>query len=104
MAQEYLRVFKPFDVEEVKKHLLILGDLKGDCASCRALGINPDQGVCPECRTDFKYVTSRRLESHAGERFQFAKKMQERRPDLIVIDYSDYTKVMGKKKARDFFG
>lgn len=102
---EYLRVFKPFDLAEVQQHMLILGDLVGDCASCRALGIEPySTTVCPECGTPFKYVTSRRLESHSGERFHLAKRMAEKRPDLIFIDYTDFSKAVGQKKARDFFG
>jgi len=30
--------------------------------------------------------------------------MAEKRPELIFIDYDDYSKAIGKKKARDFFG
>lgn len=101
---EYFRVFKPYDIEDIKKHLVIMGDLSADCAACRALGIdavaNPS---CPECGTYFKYVTSRRMEAHPGERFSWAKRIEERRPDLIKIDYTDYMKLLGQKKARDFF-
>ncbi len=101
---EYLRVFKPFDIEDVRKHLIIWGDLSGDCAACRALGIDTYRATqCPECGTPFKYVTSRRLESHPGERFSIVRRMQEKRPDLTFIDYTDYSKVLGQKKARDFF-
>ncbi len=105
MTREFLRTFQPYDFEDVEKHLLIMGDLKGDCASCRALGIDSYSAkTCPECGTPFKYVTSRRLESSPGERFQWAKRVRESRPELILIDYSDYQKILGKKKARDFFG
>ena len=34
MGQHYLRTYKPFVLEEVKKNLLIIGDLTGNCASC----------------------------------------------------------------------
>ena len=102
---EFLRVFKPFDIEDVRKHLLIMGDLSGDCGACRALGIDSYQATqCPECGTPFKYVTSRRLEANPGERFQLARRVFEKRKDLVFIDYTDYTKVLGQKKARDFFG
>lgn len=103
--QDFLRVFQPFDIEDVKKHLLIMGDLAGDCASCRALGLDFYQATqCKECGTPFKYLTSRRLEANPGERFGLARRMREKRPDLIFIDYTDYTKLIGQKKARDFFG
>lgn len=104
MDQCFLRVYKSFDLEDVKKHLLIAGDLSGDCASCRALGIDSYTAKqCPECGTPFKYGTSRRLDAHPGERFRFAKRMLEKRPDLILIDHTDYTQMIGQKKARDFF-
>ena len=104
MTDEFLRVFKKFDIEDVRKHLLIAGDLTGDCAACRALGINVlSAGQCPECGTPFRYLSSRRTELNPAERFQFARRMSEKRPDLILIDYTDYMKVIGQKKARDFF-
>lgn len=104
MAGEYLRTFKPYDIEEVRKHLLIMGDLSGDCGACRELGIDSYAAAqCPHCGAVFKYLTSRRLESHPGERFQWARKMHERRPSLILIDYTDYAKTISRKKARDFF-
>ena len=105
MAKEYLRRFELFDIEDVEKHLLIMGDLKADCASCRELGIDVYSAkACPACGTPFKYLTSRRLERHPGETFHEVRRLKEKRPDLIFIDYSDYSKVLGKKKARDFFG
>ena len=104
MSGEYLRTYRHFDIEEVKKHLLIFGDLSADCASCRALGIDGYQArECPQCKTPFKYATSRRLDLHPGERFPWVRRVQEKRPDLVVIDYSDYTKTIGHKQARDFF-
>ena len=105
MATEFLRIFKRYDIEEVRSHLLIMGDLTGDCAACRELGIDVMRAhECPKCGTPFKYLASRRLEAHPGERFQFAVRMSEKRPDLVLLDYTDYTKAMGQKKARDFFG
>ena len=104
MSREFLRTWHEYDIEEVQKHLLILGDLTGDCASCRELGIHYQEAKeCPRCRTSFKYVTSRRLETHPGERFQIVSRTRDRRPDLAFIDYEDYKRTLGRKKARDFF-
>lgn len=100
---EYLRVFQPFDIEEVRQHLLLTGDLTSDCGACKEIGLDSSSRTCPKCGVTYKYVTSRRLENNPGERFQWARRMKERRPDLIMIDYSDYSKIMGQKKARDFF-
>lgn len=105
MSREYIRIFQELDINEVKKHLLITGDLSGDCAACQALGLDLYHvTACPECGTSFKFITSRRLESHPGERFSLARRYREKRPDLQFIDYTDYQKVLGQKKARDFFG
>lgn len=105
MTQEYLRVFQSFNIEDVRDHLLIMGDLSGDCAKCRALGVDSYTAKeCPECHTPYQYITSRRLEANPGERFQWARRIREKRPDLILVDYTDYTKAIGHKKAKDFFG
>ncbi|MBI3306223.1 MAG: hypothetical protein HYZ84_00250 [Candidatus Omnitrophica bacterium] len=104
MSREFLRTYHEYDIEEVKKHLLIWGDLTADCASCRALGLDGyTVKVCPQCSTSFKYITSRRSEEHSSERFQIVRRAKDKRPELIFIDYSDYTKTLGQKKARDFF-
>ena len=102
--QQYLRIFKSFDIEEVRKHLIIMGDLSADCGSCRMLGIDAIAAKsCPQCGTQFKYAASRRVSNNPGERFGWAKRTQEKRPDLILIDFEDYSKILGQKKARDFF-
>ena len=104
MPREFLRTWQTYDLEEVEKHLLFLGDLTGDCASCRQLGIHyQDARECPRCKTLFKYVTSRRLETHPGERFQIVSRLRDKRPDLVFIDYEDYKRTLGRKKAREFF-
>lgn len=103
MAKQYMRTYQEFDLDDITKHLLLLGDLSADCAACRAFGIPGNNAAqCPECGTTFKYVTSRRLEHHSGERFSLVRRTRERRPDLIFIDYTDYNTLVGKKKARDF--
>ncbi|PIQ87250.1 MAG: hypothetical protein COV74_01645 [Candidatus Omnitrophica bacterium CG11_big_fil_rev_8_21_14_0_20_45_26] len=104
MAQLFVRVWKNFEIEEVKKHLLFMGDSSGDCANCRAFGLDPwSAKSCPECKTTFQFFTSRRFQTHPGERFSFAKRAHDKRPELICIDYEDYMKAIGDKKARDFF-
>ncbi len=103
-GKEFLRTYLPYDITEMKQYLLIMGDLSADCAACKALGIDGYAArQCPQCGTPFKYITSRRLETHGEERFRLVRRMREKRPDLAVIDYTDYIKTLGHKKARDFF-
>ncbi|MBI4388392.1 MAG: hypothetical protein HY582_05060 [Candidatus Omnitrophica bacterium] len=101
---QFLRNWKEFDIQDITRHLLILGDLSGDCANCRELGIDTWKALeCPKCHTKFKFIASRRSADHPGERFQLARRMSEGRRDLMVVDYDDYHRTIGGQKARDFF-
>ena len=100
----WIRIWSHKDFGEIEQHLMIIGDLKGDCAHCREFALDYKQvRQCPKCGTVFHYITSRRLESHPGERFQIVKRKNEIRPDLVWIDYEDYKKLTDRQKARDFF-
>ena len=92
---EFIRVWKEFDIQDISEHLLIVGDITGDCSKCRALGIDYSKAkACPKCETNFKYITSRTRET---------RRIKNKRPDLIFIDFEDYKKATGKIKARDLF-
>ena len=104
MAKEYIRTYKEWDFNEIQKQILILGDLTATCGACQEIGLKTDEVQCPHCGTYFRFATSRRLESHPGERFKLAKKVLEQRPDFVFIDYADYQKILGQKKVRDIFG
>jgi hypothetical protein len=92
---ELIRVWKEFDIADVSKHLLIVGLLTADCSNCRELGIDYSTAKsCPKCGVDFKYIASRSKE---------IKKIKNRRPDLIFIDFEDYKKTIGEIKAKNFF-
>ncbi len=105
MSRIFLRVYQPYSIEEVRRSLLILGEVTGNCAQCGEMGLNHrDIAVCPHCGARFRFIASRRLETHAAERFQFAKRMADERPDLILIDLGDYQKSDASAKARDLLG
>lgn len=102
--QVWLRVWTQKDLSDVEQHLLIVGDVKGDCASCREVGLDYKTiKQCPQCHTTFQYVTSRRFASHPGERFGIVKRLNEARSDLIWIDYDDFKTLSGRQRARQFF-
>lgn len=104
MNSVWLRVWSERDLTQIEPHLLILGDLKADCGNCKELGLDYKTVTqCPKCQTRFQFVTSRRFETHPGERFQIVRCLAEVRKDLICIDYDDYKKLTGRQKARDFF-
>lgn len=92
---EFIRVWKELELNDVSEHLLIVGVTVGDCSKCRALGIEYSTAkACPKCGTDFKYAASRTKE---------IRKIKNKRPDLIFIDFEDYTRVTSQIKARKFF-
>jgi hypothetical protein len=101
----YMRIWQTVDVEAVKKHLLIVGELTGDCASCRELGIPYASAKnCPQCGTDFHFVTARSAVGSAKTSGGVVKRIKDKRPDLTFIDHDDYIALTGKQSARDFFG
>ena len=96
----YLRIWRPCNVDEITKHLVIVGDVTANCASCRELGIEYAQvKTCPKCGTDFKFIAAR----NAGKIGGTVKRIINRRPDLTFIDYDDYKGITGKQQARDLF-
>jgi hypothetical protein len=99
-----IRLWRSFDLEEVREHLMVVGDTVGDCSHCRALGIDPwNAKKCQECGAEFRYISSRRLSAHPSERFRWIRRVQQARPDLSVIDYEDFQKAAAEQKAKDFF-
>lgn len=99
MNTKLIRVYKAMDVGQIKEHLLIYGDLSGQCANCQAMEVKLEMVSCPNCRTDFRYVAFRNIKHHLPKLVQ----LNESRPDLTFIDYEDYSRTLGAKKAEDFF-
>ena len=101
----YIRVWQACDVQEITKHLLIVGDITADCASCRELGIDyASVKSCPKCRTVFRFITSRNAGKLDRNKGGTVKRIKERCPDLTFIDYEDYKDITGKQQARELFG
>ena len=101
----YIRVWQSVDIENVTKHLVIVGDITGDCAQCRELGIAyASAKTCPQCGTEFRFITARSATGSVKMSGATVKRLKDRRPDLTFIDYDDYKSITGKQAARDFFG
>ena len=100
---DYLRIWEERDLTEIGAHLLIVGDTLGDCATCRCLGIDLTKKMCPECNTEFRFVASRRIESHPGEAFRIVKRLRQARPDLTFIDHADFKRLTDRAKGKDIF-
>jgi len=95
-----IRFWQEAEIEFLKNHLLIAGDLSGDCANCKQVGIDYKIAKeCPNCHTDFKYIASRSSLADGG----FVRRIKQARPELVFIDFSDFKKATEKNKAQEFF-
>ena len=98
-----MRQWREFDINEVKQHLMLAGELTANCENCQQLAIDFNtQKRCPQCNTEFKYISFRTKNRKEEELFAIFR-LQEKRPDLIVIDYNDIKWACGKTKAQDIF-
>lgn len=93
----YIRIWQNLDLEEIQGHLLIAGDPKADCANCREIGIDVSNKFCPKCKTEFKYIATRIQGGHVQ-----AKRLKAKRPDLIIIELSDFKEAQARDQAREF--
>lgn len=102
MTNYYIRIAKEMDFELVSKHLLVVGDLSGDCFSCRHFGIDyAREKYCPQCKTDFRYIS---LRKPAGAvRTAHISKICQKRPDLTYVEYNDVKEIADRQKAKEFF-
>ncbi len=102
MATYYLRTGREFDFDEVSKHLLVVGELSGDCFSCREFGIDyTREKYCPQCKTDFRYISYRKNADSVTT--ALIAKLCSRRPDLVYVEYSDIKDISDRLKAKNFF-
>jgi hypothetical protein len=101
MKQSLIRVWQSFDSDQVKKQLLLAGELTANCENCQHLGIDyVTIRKCPQCQTAFKYIGFR-TKSNKAEELSAIKRLAEKRPDLIIIDYQDIKRACGKSQAHN---
>jgi hypothetical protein len=102
MAQVFIRTAQSLDFEEVSKHLLVIGDLTGDCFSCKHFGIDyAREKYCPGCHTDFRYMASRKpAEANNGA---LVSRLCQKRPDLTYVEFSDIKDIYDRAKAKSIF-
>jgi len=98
MDGKFLRVYKKLDIYQIKTNLLIYGDLGGSCAACQKIDIKLEDHHCPECGTEFKYISFRNVKAHMPK----LQKLAAQRPGLVFVDYDDYSRQIGALKAKEF--
>lgn len=98
MGEKLTRVYKKMDISSVKEHLMIYGDLSAACAHCNEMNFKLEATHCPECKTEFKYISFRNIKTHIPK----IQKLLVERPKLVIIDYDDYKRNLGALKAEEF--
>ncbi|MCA9392651.1 MAG: hypothetical protein KC897_08130 [Candidatus Omnitrophica bacterium] len=99
MAERFIRTYTKLDLSQITPHLLIYGDLSGTCAQCQKIDVKLNDPVCPECKTEFKYIAFRNIKSHMPK----LTKLLAQRPSVVIIDHDDYKREKAASQAEDFF-
>ena len=92
----FIRKWKEFDLKEVEKNLLVIGELSSECFSCHTIGIDSSAQKCPECGIEFKFVAFRRRVTP-----NYLRKLRDEFPSAILIDFDDFKRAVGKRDARN---
>lgn len=99
---ERVRIWTEVDIHEIENHITLVDDKFAFCPGCKEMGIKIE-GLksCPKCNREFKYVTAR--ESRGLKGLEMIGRIRKKLPDLTFVDYDDYERVTGKKKAESLF-
>jgi hypothetical protein len=90
-----LRVWKELDLQDVEKHLIVIGELSAECFPCHKVGLDKKALSCPGCGTHFKYMGFRRKVD-----LNYLRRSRQDFPHLIFIDFDDFKRVTAKRDAR----
>ena len=97
-----LRVWQELDLDTVKRHLLLIDDLYGACASCKQIGLNYlKDSKCSGCGTDFKYLATRLKDS--AETGKILSRIKKENLGLTLIDREDYEAALAQKNIGSLF-
>jgi hypothetical protein len=98
---EYVRIWTEVDIQSITDHIIVVDDKYGFCPGCRQIGIKIEGiKVCPQCAREFTHVTSREAK---GGKNDIVSRIRKKLPHLSFVDYDDYERVTGKKKAESLF-
>ena|SRR3989338_2634232 len=99
MNPKFIRVYKKLDIDEIKAHILICGDLSASCGKCNAMSLKFDFVKCPECQTDFKYLAFRNIRENLPK----LQKLSDLHKDITFVDFDDFKRISGAVRAEEFF-
>ena len=95
---DYIRIWTEADITEIQEHMVVVDDSFGFCPGCREIGLKIESlSRCPKCQREFRYVTSR------DKTPAMVNRTRKKLPALTFVDYDDYERLTGKKKAETLF-
>jgi hypothetical protein len=98
MSEKFVRIYRKIDMNAIKDHVMLYGDISANCGKCNAFNIKLEMTRCPECGTEFKYIAFRNIAVHMPK----VQKLAEERPQVLMVDYDDYKRNIGAVKAENF--
>jgi len=99
MIKKLIRVYQKLDFSDIREHTMVYGDLAAACSKCNALNVRITESICPECRTEFKYIAFRNVRNHLPK----MNKIHEENPKIRMIDFDDYKRILAEIKAQEFW-
>lgn len=98
--RRHIRIYQDIDIDEVKKHLMLIDDLYGSCANCKNLGLNfVKDRTCPQCNTTFEYLATR----SPSETGKILARIRHENLPLKLIDRGDYDKASATDALGNLF-
>jgi len=94
--KSFLRFWQEFDLVDIEKHLIVIGELSAECFACHKVGIDRKSKLCPACNANFKYMGFRRK-----IRIPHLRETKEEFVNITFIDFEDFKKSLGKRNARN---
>ncbi len=104
MPKGFIKVWKELDTDDVAKHLCLVSLSTASCANCGKFGLDYSAvKACPGCNSEFKYISFRINPDEKSQEGILVRKIIQMRPDLTLISYDDYQRLVNKAKAKDLF-
>lgn len=99
---KYIRVYKEFEPDEVKKQLLMIDDLYGTCANCGQLGLTfVKDKTCPGCKTTFAYLITKL--KNPGDVSKILARIKSEGLSLMLLEKDDYDRSAARDALGDLF-
>jgi len=93
--KNFVRTWEDFDLVDIEKHLIVVGDLSSECFCCHKVGVDSKARACSDCSAIFKYIGFRRK-----IQMPYLYKVREERPRIVIIDFDDFKRSLAKRDAR----